>query len=184
MATATIMKASLNGMEKIQEMKRAPIRIKPVFITIEPMIMHWPDAICWFPVWDGIIGLPIVTWTIRACWIWICGFSFWDVISIATSSVASCLNGNDGLFRFIFFVDKYSLFKFHQTSEEMKIFGFFWIAIGRNRAQAPTCVKNCQTSKLYSLYSKINTQFELWNKNMLFSFSASSQLTRIWIFIG
>ena len=40
MATATIMKASLNGMEKIQEMKRAPIRIKPVIITIEPMIMH------------------------------------------------------------------------------------------------------------------------------------------------
>ena len=97
-----------------------------------------------------LIGLPIVTWTIRACWIWICGFSFWDGISIATSSVASCLNGNDGLFRFIFFVDKYSLFKFLQTSEEMKIFGFFWIAIGRNRAQAPTCVKNCQTSKLYS----------------------------------
>ena len=87
MTKATIMNASLNGMEKIQEMKRAvPISIKPVIITIEPMITHWPDAICWFPVWDGIIGLPIVTWTIRACWIWICGFSFWDGISIATSS--------------------------------------------------------------------------------------------------
>ena len=41
MATATIMKASLNGMEKIQEMKRAvPIRIKPVIITIEHVIAH------------------------------------------------------------------------------------------------------------------------------------------------
>ena len=41
MATATIMKASLNGMEKIQEIERAvPIRIKPVIITIEPMITH------------------------------------------------------------------------------------------------------------------------------------------------
>ena len=47
MTTATIMNASLNGMEKIQEMQRdikiirnKIIRIKPAIITIEPLIAH------------------------------------------------------------------------------------------------------------------------------------------------
>ena len=47
MTTATIMNASLNGMEKIQEMQRdikiirnKIIRIMPAIITIEPLIAH------------------------------------------------------------------------------------------------------------------------------------------------
>ena len=47
MTKATIMNASLNGMEKIQEMQRdikiirnKIIRIKPAIITIEPLIAH------------------------------------------------------------------------------------------------------------------------------------------------
>ena len=159
MTKATIMNASLNGMEKIQEMKRAPIRIKPVFITIEPMIMHWPDAICWFPVWDGIIGLPIVTWTIRACWIWICGFSFWDGISIATSSVASCLNGNNGLFRFIFFVDKYSLFKFHNVRRNEN----FWIFLNRDWSQPGTSTYLCQKLPDFkALLALLKNKYTIW----------------------
>ena len=133
MTKATIMNASLNGMEKIQEMKRAPIRIKPVFITIEPMIMHWPDAICWYLIsslrWhhrssnchlDHSSSLDLNLWIFILGWYFNCNFIRWSFtknilvfrrLIIIFRSFMSWWHRR--IVQIHLLMDKYSFFKFH-----------------------------------------------------------------------